>query len=128
MDPSSADRSQRRVLVADDECVIADTLRTILNHNGFEAAGFYGGQAAIDLARVWPPDIFLTDVVMPGMNGIEAAIRIQEMIPACHVVLFSGNIGTPDLRHEAHLLGHDFEVLQKPVHPDELLERLRTLS
>jgi DNA-binding response OmpR family regulator len=128
MDLSSADPIiPRKVLIADDERVIADMLRTILEHNGFEAVAVYDGQDAIDAARVWPPGIFLSDVVMPGLNGIEAAVRICKMIPACHVVLFSGNIATPDLRREASLLGNDFETLQKPVHPDELLERLRAI-
>ncbi|HEY1501181.1 MAG TPA: response regulator [Acidobacteriaceae bacterium] len=128
MDVSSADPTiPRKVLIADDERVIADTLRTILNQNGFEAIAVYDGQEAIEAARAWPPEIFLSDVVMPGLNGIEAAIRISKMIPACHVVLFSGNIGTPDLRREAALLGNDFDFLQKPVHPDELLAHLRAI-
>lgn len=128
MNSVSADRDHRvKVLVADDERVIADTLRTILNQNGFEAASAYGGQDAIDLARVWPPDILLTDVFMPGINGIQAAIQICAMTPACRVLLFSGNAGTPDLRHEAQARGHHFQLLQKPVHPDELIERLRAL-
>jgi DNA-binding response OmpR family regulator len=128
MDLSSADQIiARKVLIADDERVIADTLRTILEHNGFEAVAVYDGQDAIDAARVWPPEIFLSDVVMPGLNGIEAAVRISTMVPTCRVLLFSGNIGTPDLRHEARLLGNDFEFLQKPLHPDELLERLRAI-
>jgi CheY-like chemotaxis protein len=122
-----AESRELRVLVADDERIIADTLRTILNQNGFEAASVYGGQDAIDMAHVWTPDIFLTDVVMPGMNGIEAAILIREMIPECRVLLFSGNAGTSDLRDEAQLQGHHFEMLQKPLHPIELLAHLRGL-
>jgi PleD family two-component response regulator len=77
MNSLSAHRDPRvKVLVADDERVIADTLRAILNQNGFEAASAYGGQDAVDMARVWPPDILLTDVTMPGLNGIESAIQI----------------------------------------------------
>lgn len=126
-DSSFEGQNRRRVLVADDERVIADTLQKILNQNGFEAVAVYGGQDAVDAVREWLPDIFLADVVMPAMNGIEAAIRILRMIPECRVLLISGNIQTPDLRREAQLLGNDFEWVQKPIHPEELLERLRAL-
>jgi DNA-binding response OmpR family regulator len=117
----------RRVLIADDEHMIADTLRTILNQNGFEAASAYGGQDAIDIACVWPPNILLTDVMMPGLNGVEAAIQIRKIIPTCGVLLFSGYAGAPSLQYEAQSLGYHFELLQKPVHPKELIERLRAL-
>jgi CheY-like chemotaxis protein len=115
------------VLVADDERVIADTLQTILNQNGFEAVAVYDGQDAVDAVQEWLPDIFLTDVVMPAINGIEAAIRIRRMIPECRVLLISGNTLPSDLRREAELLGNNFELMQKPVHPEELLDRLREL-
>jgi CheY-like chemotaxis protein len=129
MDSASIDGHDRpKVLVVDDERVIADTLRTILNHKGFEAASAYGGQDAIDMARVWPPDILLTDVMMPGLDGIEAAIRVCSMIPACRVLLFSGDAGTPRLQSEAQARGHHFQLLRKPVHPEELLTALQALD
>jgi len=117
-----------RVLVADDERIIADTLGMILNQNGFEAATVYGGQKAVETARVFHPDVFLADVVMPGMSGIEAAIQICALIPACRVVLLSGQAATADLLRDARVRGHDFEILLKPVHPSHLLDRLRLAS
>jgi CheY-like chemotaxis protein len=61
---------------------------------------------------------------MPGQSGIEAAIQICRMIPECRVMLLSGQAATSDLLHEARLRGHDFEILLKPVHPTQLLDRL----
>jgi CheY-like chemotaxis protein len=116
------------VLIADDERIIADTLGMILNQNGFEAATVYGGQKAVETARVFHPDVFLADVVMPGMSGIEAAIQISSMIPGCRVVLLSGQAATIDLLRDARVRGHDFEVLLKPIHPNQLLDRLRVAS
>ncbi len=121
----SADRAPApKVLIADDERLIADTLQIILNQNGFCAATAYDGQAAIDLAQVWQPEIFLSDVVMPVMNGIEAAIQICRMIPTCQVLLFSGQAATSDLLHDAGLQGYRFEILHKPIAPVELLAHL----
>ncbi len=114
-----------RVLIADDERIIADTLGLILNQNGFEAATVYSGQRAVETARHFNPEVFLADVVMPGMSGIEAAIQISAMIPGCRVLLLSGQAATADLMRDARVRGHDFEVLLKPVHPSQLLDRLR---
>ena len=122
------DGRARRVLVVDDEKLIADTITTILNQSGFEAASAYGGKAAIEKARDWNPDVLLCDVVMPGMNGIEAAIEVCALLPDCKVLLFSGQADILDLLKEAHARGRDFELLRKPLHPSELLERLRTIS
>ncbi|MFZ0272246.1 MAG: response regulator [Acidobacteriaceae bacterium] len=126
MDSLSTDgRVRPRVLIADDERIIADTLGMILTQNGFEAATVYGGQKAVETARHFHPDVFLADVVMPGMSGIEAAIQISTIVPGCRVVLLSGQAATADLLRDARVRGHDFEILLKPVHPNQLLDRLR---
>ena len=114
-----------RVLIADDERIIADTLGMILNQNGFEAATVYSGQKAVEAARQFQPNVFLGDVVMPGMSGIEAAIQICTIFPSCRVLLLSGQAATSDLMRDARVRGHNFEVILKPVHPNQLLERLR---
>lgn len=116
-----------KVLVADDERVIADTLAIILAQSGFEAAAVYDGKEAVEKAKKWKPNLLLSDVVMPKLNGIEAAIEVRKIVPECKVLLFSGQAGTADMLREVHAAGHDFEILPKPVHPHELLDRLRTL-
>jgi DNA-binding response OmpR family regulator len=118
------ERYRPRVLVADDESLIADSLRAILDKNGFDAIVAYDGEAAVDAAHAWRPDIFLGDVMMPRMNGIEAAVIIRAMLPECRVILFSGAATTADLQRDARIRGHSFEVLGKPIHPAELLARL----
>jgi CheY-like chemotaxis protein len=114
-----------RVLVADDEHLIADTLGIILRQNGYEAAAVYDGTEAVETAQTWHPDLFLGDVVMPNMSGIEAAIRIRALFPQCRILLFSGQAATTDLLYEARRDGHEFEIMLKPVHPTKLLARLQ---
>jgi CheY-like chemotaxis protein len=118
-------KAKPRVIVVDDEHVIADTLATILNRSGFEATAVYTGRQAVDLARKIHPDLIVSDVIMPDMNGIEAAIVIREMLPSCKVLLFSGQAATADLLENARASGHEFEILAKPIHPQDLLAKLR---
>lgn len=117
-----------KVLVADDERVIADTLVMILNNTGFEAIAVYSGENAITAAMTFKPDMLLSDVVMEKINGVEAAIRIRTMIPQCRVLLFSGQAATENLLEDARARGHEFELLAKPVHPKDVLARLRKFA
>jgi DNA-binding NarL/FixJ family response regulator len=61
---------------------------------------------------------------MPKMNGIDLAIAVQQEIPDCKVLLFSGQAATNDLLDEAGRNGHDFAILSKPIHPSDLLAEL----
>ena len=114
-----------RVLVVDDERVIADTLAIILNQHGFNATAVYTGNGAVERARSEQPDLIISDVIMPDMNGIEAAINIRSFLPTCKILLFSGQASTADLLERARAQGHQFEILAKPVHPQDLLAKLR---
>lgn len=115
-----------RVLVVDDEQVIADTLAKILDLNGYDASAVYTGRAAVESARTLRPDLVISDVIMPDMNGIEAAINIRGFLPGCKILLFSGQAATADLLENARAQGHEFEILAKPVHPADLLAKLKT--
>ncbi len=114
-----------RVLVVDDEQVIADTLAKILDLNGYDASAVYTGTAAVESARSLQPDLIISDVIMPDMDGIQAAIKIRAFLPNCKILLFSGQAATADLLENARAQGHEFEILGKPVHPSDLLAKLR---
>jgi CheY-like chemotaxis protein len=114
-----------RVLVADDERVIADTLSMILNQSGFDARAVYTGERALELAGEFQPDMLISDVIMADLNGIDAAIRIRALLPNIKILLFSGQAATADLLEKARAQGYEFEILAKPVHPQDLLSRLR---
>jgi CheY-like chemotaxis protein len=114
-----------RILVVDDEPLIADTLVQILNKNGFLAQAAYDGRQAIEAARDSRPEIILSDVLMPHIDGVEAAILIRAMLPDTRIVLFSGQSATVELLASARQRGHDFELLPKPIHPTQLLKHLR---
>ena len=114
-----------RVLVADDEQVIANTRAIILHQSGFDARAVYSGEKAIEAIDEFQPDMLISDVIMTGMTGIEAAIQMREKLPKCKILLFSGQAATADLLERARSQGHEFEILAKPVHPTDLLAKLR---
>lgn len=112
------------ILVVDDERVIADTLAIILSKSGFATFTAYNGSSALELANIVQPQLLISDVVMPGMTGVELAIALGELNPDCKVLLFSGQAATADLLSEAREMGHDFTTLTKPVHPTDMLRRI----
>src|SRR5512146_2145526 len=114
-----------KVLVVDDERVIADTLAIILNQHGFDASAVYTGTGAVERAKTIRPDLIISDVIMPDMNGIEAAINIRGFLPGCKILLFSGQAATANLLENARAQGHEFEILAKPVHPQGLWAKLK---
>ena len=72
--PMATKATPPRVLVVDDEPSITDTLVAILRTAGYDAAPSYDAETALSLCESLRPDLLITDVVMPGMNGIEMAI------------------------------------------------------
>ena len=116
------------IYVVDDESVIAQTLAVILNQSGFNATAFENPLLALDAAKDATPDLLITDVVMPGMTGVDLAIRFRTLYPKCQVLLFSGQSATTALLEEARGQGYEFELLAKPVHPTDLLAKLQGYS
>ncbi|WP_433969523.1 response regulator [Tunturiibacter gelidiferens] len=112
------------MLIVDDEQIIADTLSIILSRSGFFTITAYDGLQALEIARSARPDLVISDVMMPGMTGVELAIAITQSIPTCKILLFSGQAATADLLVHARNAGHNFTTLTKPVHPTDMLQRV----
>ncbi len=126
-DGLQAARTRMRVLVVDDEPLIAQTVTAILNAHGFEAVEALSGEDALEVARGFQPDIVLSDVLMPRMTGVDLGVRLRGEFPQTRVLLFSGQAATSELMRRAEEQGYHFELFPKPIHPDELIARLRGL-
>ncbi len=121
------EKAKTRVLVVDNERMIADTLVLILKQNGYNSSVAYSGEEAVERAVVLKPHILITDIIMGKMNGLEAAMLIADVLPDCKILLFSGQPATAELLLQARKNGRSFEVMAKPVHPDVILEQLNNL-
>jgi CheY-like chemotaxis protein len=118
------DKNKPLILIVDDERIIADTLSMILSRSGFSTMTAYDGLAALEIARSARPDLVISDVMMPGMTGVELAIILTQSVPTCKILLFSGQAATVDLLEKAREAGHSFTTLTKPVHPTDMLKRV----
>lgn len=114
-----------RVFVVDDEQIIASTLTAILKVNGYDARAFVNPLEALEAARTEAPDLVISDVMMPELSGIDLAVRLREQCPTCKVLLFSGFATTTDMLKAARDQGHDFYLLSKPLHPRDILARIK---
>ena len=114
-----------RVLVVDDEELITETLREILRRAGFDVQIASDGWAALEVVPVFRPHYLLTDVLMPRMNGVELAIAVRKMFPETRIFLFSGQAGISEILLNGKRQGFQFELIQKPIHPLKLIERLK---
>jgi len=122
-------RKAVRVYVVDDEDVIAYSLAMILRYNGgFHATAFDDSVEALEACLFDPPDLLITDVMMPKLNGIDLAIQVQEHCPTCKVLLFSGQLATVSLLESVRAKGYNFEMLSKPVHPADLLTKIQNIT
>lgn len=113
------------ILVVDDEPAILMTAAAILDMQGYKTAKASDGVTALQRALALKPDLVLSDVVMPRMNGVQLAIELKEKLPSTAVLLFSGNVATADILEGAREQGHEFRILAKPVPMDELLTEVR---
>jgi DNA-binding NtrC family response regulator len=111
-------------LIVDDEPIITQTSAAILETNGLTAITALDGLQALETAMIVPPEILITDFSMPRLDGLELAIRVTRAIPDCEVIISSGHASSFDLVERMIALGHDFSILEKPVHPADLLDEV----
>jgi CheY-like chemotaxis protein len=119
--------STPRVFVVDDEHAIASTLAAILKLHGYSATSFTSPLKALAVARSKAPDLLVSDIEMPGISGIDLAIQMKAQYPECKILLLSGRAATQDLLEDARSQGHNFQLLEKPVHPSAMLSRIGEL-
>lgn len=111
-----------RILVVDDESIVADTLGLIFRKHGFETRVAYSARAALDTARVFAPQLLLCDITMPERSGIELMADLHKELPECRVLVLTGYHSNVERVHEqSAALRRPAHVLTKPCNPEDLL-------
>jgi CheY-like chemotaxis protein len=106
------------VLIVDDDKSIREMLDTCLRNTGYEVVTASDGKEAVSVSRETNPDLVITDIFMPGMDGLELIRYLRTNSPATRIIAIS-EMG--DYLKTAQLLGAH-AVLRKPLHEAKLLE------
>jgi diguanylate cyclase (GGDEF)-like protein len=116
-----------RVLIAEDEPHLREVLRFQLEAAGFDVVAAEDGQQAVDLALERPPDVVLTDVMMPRLDGFEVTRRLRAAYPTRHIpiILLTAKAEADDKVHG--LQGGANDYITKPWQARELVLRLRNV-
>ena len=116
-------KRRRRVLVVDEEPATADWLRQILEAEGYDVRAALSGDAGEELFRHWRPDVVLTGLTLPDVDGIQLLKHLREIDPQPETIVIGGQ-GTIHRAVEAGRAGAFF-FLEKPVLQDGLVDLLR---
>ena len=112
-----------RLVVIDDEVNAAAALETLLKEDGYEVARAHDARSGLSLLEKTEPDVVLTDLRMPGMDGLELLARIKEIRPETMVILMTA-YGTVKTAVKAMKLGAE-DYLSKPIDRTLLLRTVR---
>lgn len=123
--PLSRLRGEETILLVEDEQIVRALAARVLAGYGYSVLEAEGGREALELCGRLdrPLDLLITDVVMPGMNGAELAVRVKALLPTVSVLFVSGYTGGALLEHG--ILQEEAEFLQKPFSPQGLARKVR---
>src|SRR5271155_3575765 len=120
--------AMQRVLVVDDDRLVADTLTLIFERNGFRAKAAYSADEALDRSREFTPNLLLCDVTMPGRDGLSLVEDMTHELPACRILVLTGFYSNlKNVREQARKLSRPLGILTKPCQPTELLREAAAL-
>ena len=114
--------SKPRILVVDDEPQLTRVLRTGLTSRGFDVRAAADGLAGFEMFSDWHPDLIITDLAMPNIDGLELCRRVRA-ISQVPIIILSAK-GEEKTKVEALDIGAD-DFVTKPFGIDELLARVR---
>ena len=117
---NAGEKPKATILVIDDEQIVHESVRRILEEEGYHVAGALRVDQALDMLAKQKYDLVLTDLMMPDRSGMEAVEAVARDQPDCGVVMFTG-FATVDSAVESMKLGA-LDYLPKPFTPEELIE------
>ena len=120
---SLRESGSRKILVVDDDRIIATTTSAILRDEGYDVATAYSGEEAVEKAKAFLPDLLLSDIWMDSMNGVEAASRIATKLPNLKILFVSGDATMLDVLNvfPKRIV---YSLMLKPVRVPDLLNAI----
>jgi DNA-binding NtrC family response regulator len=117
-----------RILVIDDQEAIRRVVRRALEQDGHEVFDASDGEIGMEILESQSFEVVITDIFMPGQDGIVTLRQIRKRFPEVKVIVISGgdSSGIMDLRQDAELLGA-VKSLQKPFNAREIMDVVRSV-
>lgn len=126
------------ILLIDDDEDVRDAVKKVLQRSGYDVAAVSSGEDGIKEAKSRNFDVVITDIIMPGMNGVDAIKKIRKLLPQVRILAISGggNFGSSAYKPEAITTTAYLQaaaeagadgILTKPFEKKELIERLDQL-
>jgi CheY-like chemotaxis protein len=124
----SKEITMQRVLIVDDDHLVADTLALIFGKSGFEVKAVYSADQALICSRIFAPDLLLCDITMPGRDGLDLVKDLALELPNCRILVLTGFYSNlKGVREQASKLSRRVGILTKPCQPAELLREAAAL-
>jgi len=125
----SEPKKKKKILIVDDEAEALGYLEHILLQQGYEVISAYNGTGAIALAKGNLPDLIILDIILPDMEGSQAAARLRENPSTKNIpiIILSGVVLRKEDQLQNNLPGCKQYVLAKPIIPDEVLELIEKI-
>ena len=114
-----------KILIIEDEVLLADSLKTLLEAKGFEAEAVYSGESGAEYAQLGVYDLLILDVMMPGLNGFQVARQVRSSRCGTPILMLTARSDVLD-RVEGLNSGADY-YLTKPFDTRELLACVNAL-
>lgn len=119
---------KQRVLVIDDDRLVADTLSMVFRANGFESEARYSAAEGLERARSFAPGLVLCDVTMPNENGLQLAQKVNDEMPECKVLMLTAyEHNDTSVALQSTRMRRPLKMLNKPCRPEELLREANAL-
>jgi two-component system, NtrC family, nitrogen regulation response regulator NtrX len=114
---------RKKILVIDDEVAIRQSLRMVLEYEGYECVEAASGPEGIEVLRRESPDAVLLDIKMPGMDGLEVLAAVRSRDALTPLLIISGHGDIPTAVEAIHKGAYDF--IEKPLESERVLTALR---
>ena len=119
---------KQKILVVDDDRLVADTLNLVFLANGFESEARYSAADGLDRARTFAPQLMLCDVTMPEENGLQLAEKVSAEMPEVRLLMLSA-YSSNTARVDAHAVrtARRLNLLNTPCRPELLIPEASAL-
>jgi CheY-like chemotaxis protein len=113
---------KQRVLVVDDDRLVADTLNLVFQANGYESEAVYSAAEGLARARTFDPGLLLCDITMPEESGLQLAEKVHHEFPNCKLLMLTAyDSNVIKVEQHATRTKRPLKLLSKPCRPEVLL-------